>query len=55
MVLTNEIVRTLLAVGRRVAIGEAIAGQTLAAGNSSAFENRERDARKPAYVDFIGS
>ena len=49
MVFTDGIVRALLAVGRQVAVGEVVAGQVLVAGDR-AFENREREARKPLPV-----
>ena len=55
MVFTGDIVRSLLAVGRQVAVGEAIAGQALVAGDPGAFENREREARKPTHGNFVGS
>ena len=54
MVFMNDIVRTLLAVGRQVAVGEMIAGQALVTEDSGAFKNREREARKSAYVDLVG-
>ena len=39
VVFTNDIVRALLVVRRRVAIGEVVAGPTLVAGDSSTLEN----------------
>ena len=45
MVLADDIVCALLAVGRQVAVGEEISGQTLVADNPSAFENGEKEAR----------
>ena len=55
MVFTDDIVRAPLAVGRQVAVGEVVAGQALVAGDPGAFENREREARKPIRVDLVGS
>ena len=49
------ILRVLLAVGRQVAVGEVMADQALVTGDPGAFENREREARKPAHVDLVGS
>ena len=51
---TDDNVRALLAVGRQVAVGEVIAGQALVTGYPDAFENREKEARKPAHVDLVG-
>ena len=51
----NDIVRTLLAVGRQVAVGEMIAGQALVTEDPGAFKNREREARKRAHVELVGS
>ena len=50
----NDIVRTLLAVGRQVAVGEMIAGQALVTEDPGAFKTREREALKPAHVDLVG-
>ena len=55
MVLTNDIARALLAVGRHVAVGDMDPGQTLVAGDSNAFETREKEERKPTHVDLVGS
>ena len=55
MVLADDIVRPLLTVGRQVAVGEVIADQALVAENAGAFKDREREARKPAHVDLVGS
>ena len=55
MVFTNDIVRTALAVGRQVAVREVVADQALVAGGPGAFENREREARKPTHVDLVRS
>ena len=52
---TDDIVRALLAVGRQVAAGKVVAGQALVAGDPGAFENREREARKPTHVHLVGS
>ena len=52
---TDDIVLALLAVGRQVTVGEVVEGQALVAGDPGAFENREREARKPTHVDLIGS
>ena len=52
---TDDIVRALLAVGRQVAVDEVVAGQALVTGDPGAFENREREARKPTLVDLVGS
>ena len=54
MVFTVDTVHTLLAVGRQVTLGKVVAGQALVAGDPGAFENREREARKPAIVDLVG-
>ena len=51
----DDIVRSLLVIGRQVAVGEMIAGQALAAEDAGAFKNRQREARKPAHVDVVGS
>ena len=55
MVLTDDIVRALLVVGREISVAEVVAGQTLVAGEPSASENREREARKPNHADLVGS
>ena len=55
MLFQDDIVRAMLAVGHQVAVGEMIAGQGLVAEDADAFTNREREARKPAHVDSIGS
>ena len=55
LVLADNIVRVLLAVGRHVAVIEVVTGQTLVAGEPSASENREREARKPNHADLVGS
>lgn len=54
-VFAKDIVRALLVVGRQAAENEVVAGQTLVAGNSSAFDNREREARKPTHVELVVS
>ena len=51
----DHIVRAQLVVGRQVAVGEVVAGQALVAGDSSAFKNREREARRPTHVDLVGN
>ena len=40
MAFTDNIVRALLAVGRRVAVAELVAGQALVTGDPGAFQNR---------------
>ena len=55
MVFTDDIVRALLTVGRRVAVSEVVAGQALVAGGPGAFEDRKREVRKPIHVDPDGS
>lgn len=45
-------VRCWRSVGQ-VAVGEVVAGSTLVAGDPSAFENRNGEARQPAYVDLV--
>ena len=50
---TDDIVRALLAVGRQVAVGDVVAGQSLVIGDPGTFENREREARKPTHVDLV--
>ena len=55
MVLADDIFHALLAVGRQVALGEVVASRTLAAGDPSTFESRERKVRKPTHVDLVGS
>ena len=52
---TDDIVRALLVVGRQVAVSKAVAGQALVAGDPGAFENLEKEARKPTHVDLVGS
>ena len=52
---TDDIVRALLVVGRQVAVSVVVAGQALAAGDPGAFENLEKEARKPTHVDLVGS
>ena len=51
----DDIVCALQAVGRQVAVGEMIAGQALVAEDAGVFKTREREARKPAHVDLVGS
>ena len=55
MVFTDDIILVLLAVGRQVAVGEVVAGQALVAGDRGAFDNCERETRKPTHVDLVGS
>ena len=55
MVLADDIVRALLAFGRQLAVGEVVAGQTLAAGDFSSPESCGTAARKPTHVDLVGS
>ena len=56
VVFANDIVRTLLAVRRQVAVeGEVVADQALEAGDSSTLENREREAWQPNHMDLVGS
>ena len=52
---SRTISQALLAVDRQVAVGEVIAGQALVTGDPGAFKNREREARKPAHLDLVGS
>ena len=52
---TDDIVRALLTVRRRVAVGEVIAGQALVAEDADALKSREREARELAHVDLVGS
>ena len=54
-VFTDDIVRALLAVGRQVSVGEVIAGKALVTGDPGVFENRKREARKPAHMDLVRS
>ena len=55
MAFTDDIVRSLLAVCRQVAVGEVIAGQALVTGDAGVFDNREREAQKPTHVDLVES
>ena len=65
MVFADDVVRALPAVGRQVAVGEMIAGQVavgemiagqaLVADDPGVFKICEREARKPAHVDVVGS
>ena len=55
MAFADDIVRVLLKIGGQVAVGEVIAGQALVAEDAGAFKNREREVRKPAHVDLVGS
>ena len=55
MVFADDIVPALLTVGRQVAVGEMITGKALVAEDAGVFNNSEREARKPAHVDFVGS
>ena len=52
---TDDIVLALLAVGRQVTVGDVVASQAVMTGDPGAFENREREARKPTHVDVVGS
>lgn len=45
-ILANNVVRTLLVVGRKVT-----ARQTLVVRDPSAFKNRDKEVRRPIYVD----
>ena len=51
----DDIVRSLLVVGRQVAVGEVVAGQALVADDPGVFEHRAREARNRTHVDLIGS
>ena len=51
----NDVVRTLLAVRRQCVGGQAVAGQTLAAGDPSTLEPCEREAWQPTHVHHVGS
>ena len=55
MVFADDIVRALLTVRRQFAVDEVIAGQALVAEDAGAFKNRQRETRKPAHVDLVGS
>ena len=55
MVLADDIVRGLLALGHQVAVGEVVAGQTVVAGDPGAFDNLERETRKPALWTSLGA
>ena len=55
VVFANDIVRALLAVRRQVVVGEVVAGQALVAGDSSALENREREAWQQPHTDLVQS
>ena len=44
MVVANNIVRAVLSVCNLVAIGQVVAGNTLASRDSGALENRQREA-----------
>ena len=55
MVFVDDIVRALLVVGCLIAVGEVVRGQPLVAGDPGAFENCEREARKPTRVELVGS
>ena len=52
MVFADDIVRALLAVGRQVAVGEVVAGQTLMAGDPDTFENHHCSRRHTANVGY---
>ena len=54
MVLTDDIVRALLVVGREISVAEVVAGQTLVAGDPGSFENREREAWKATHMNLVG-
>ena len=49
----DDVARALLTVRRPV--GEVIVGQALVAEDAGAFKHREKEARKPAHVDLVGS
>ena len=55
MVFTDNIARSLLAVGHHVAVGEVVADQAVVAGDPGAFENHEREAWKRTHVDLVGT
>lgn len=55
VVFADDIVRALLAGGRPVALGGVVAGRTLVAGDPSALEHREREAREPTHVGPVES
>ena len=55
MVFTDDIVRLLTGIDRQAAVGEMIADQALITGDPGAFKTHEREARKPAHVDAVGS
>ena len=55
MVFTDDIVCALLGVGRQVAVGEVIARPSSGDRRLRCIQNREREARKPAHGDLVGS
>ena len=52
---TDDVVRSLRAVSRQVAVGEVVAGQALVASDPGAIEDREREVRNPTPMDLVGS
>ena len=50
----NNIVRALLSVCSQFAIGQVVAGQTLASRYSGAFEHRQGETWKPTHVILVG-
>ena len=50
----NNIVRALLSVCSRVAVGQMVAGQTLVSRDSGSFENRQRQTWKCTHVNLVG-
>ena len=54
MVVANNIVRAVLSVCSLVAIGQVVAGNTLASRDSGALENRQKEAWKSTHVYFAG-
>ena len=52
---TDDIVRSLLAVGHQVAVGEVVASQTLMDGDPRAFENCKRQAPKLPMWTSLGA
>ena len=53
MVFANNTFRALLSVCSKVAIGQVVAGQTLASRDSVVFENRQREAWKSTHVNLV--
>lgn len=53
MLLANDVVRALLTVYHVIEICKLITGQTtVTSGDPDAFENREREPRKPTHANL---